>query len=228
MSKDKKIVLLSGGIGVGKTTIMTYLIQNYGFESAECKEKLFDDVCNLFSVPKSLFYQLYEHRILKETPDKNFILSREAFERLRENIPGIKDRETTDGNVMLSPREAMIYTSECVFKPSFGPAHYGNERIKKMNRSSSTLFVDGSAAFPEEVDSLLNHVGLDNIYLLRIFSNDVEPESSADSRKMLTGDNLKPENVCDIHNDHEKPNDPESKALLFKTIQTTLLTMGVI
>ena len=64
---------------------------------------------------------------------------------------------------MISPREAMIYTSECVVKPSFGNDYFGRIAAANLDKTRGNVFSDGG--FEEEVDTL---VGFSDVYIARI------------------------------------------------------------
>ena len=75
-----------------------------------------------------------------------------------------------------SKREWLIYVSEYVIKPSFGKDAFGKMFVNSLPKEGVVAVSDGG--FPEEIKPVIDHVGAENITIVRIhrdgcdFSND--------------------------------------------------------
>lgn len=102
----------------------------------------------------------------------------------------------------LSIREAMIYVSEIIIKPRWGDNYFGVARVKSIKDFESLqtypepLFVDGSCAFVEELEPLIEYLGQENILLLRIHRDGFTFEG--DSRNYIPDGVIT--NTIDIYN----------------------------
>jgi len=160
-----KMILLNGPIGCGKTAAVQRLRQLYpDLVERRAKDKLFELTISFFNIPEEEFYRIYKSRKLKEQPNEWFTITREAALRLS-YILG-KSWEHTGGGIQLSCREAMIYVSECVCKPTFGKHYFGQCRADDMD--GVTVAIDDSAGFAEEIPPLVDKIGIDNILLIRV------------------------------------------------------------
>lgn len=119
-----KFYILNGPPGVGKDTIAHYVTEHdKSFAQLEFKSGLYEATSTRYGVDKSWFKRIAVDRVLKETP----------FSLL--------------GNV--SPREAMIETSEKYIKPEFGDAFFGKalvaaaEEITYQNHITNFVISDG-------------------------------------------------------------------------------------
>lgn len=95
-------------------------------------------------------------------------------------INRFKGADPATMNINLSIREAMIYVSEVVVKPRWGQDWFGKERVRKMEsvgwsyvdldtgKETPILFTDDSCAFVDELHPLIEHLGQENILLIRI------------------------------------------------------------
>ena len=81
-----------------------------------------------------------------------------------------------------SKREFLIHMSENVIKPSFGKDAFGKAFVSSLPEEG-VVFVSDSG-FPEELKPVIDHVGADNILIIRIQRNGCSFEG--DSRDYLT------------------------------------------
>lgn len=175
----KKIILFNGAKGCGKNFAIDYLVsRGYKIDYAECKGKLHELTIAFFRVPEEYYWNLYEDRSRKELPDPVFrlFITIEQFNNLKEVLKG----KFAAGNTItyypadhrvgldLSIREALIFTSECIAKPTFGKDYFGKARADKILHGENDLYVDSSCGFFEELPPLIETIGQENILLLRI------------------------------------------------------------
>lgn len=192
-----KILLLNGGKGCGKSSLVKYLMGNlrdYTFNNVSCKVPLYAaaDVFYNLSEDDSL---LFHDEVLKEIPTPVFRVSIEEqgngeFLKLLDLYNPDKETEREhvfdlSNNVLtlnLSPREALIYLSEYVLKPVFGTKVFGTRRLNYLESHSSFLnFDDSSSAFLDssgklQYDELIplldycktNKIPKENVLLLQV------------------------------------------------------------
>lgn len=188
---NKSILLLNGPKSCGKSVLIEHLQKDFTMINASCKHQLIPVVAQFFGISLVRFYELYNSRATKEVPTDIFRILPEAFPKLREVLPDINmnfDRRYVDQGrtyICLSPREAMIFVSEVIMKPSLGKSIFGERRAQHIRlgsyftSDSLPLFYDDSAAFVEELDPLIKSGA--NILLLRLHRNGYEFDGS-DSR----------------------------------------------
>jgi hypothetical protein len=132
---DKQIIILNGPPGCGKDTIADGL-KRYVGQRVMFKDSLYELTYMHFGLDATLEYDYFKYtlcndRILKEMPSK-------LFEK--------------DG-VWMSPREALIHTSEEIAKPLFGDDVFGNALGEKLRRS---IVVVTDGGFEGEIEALKN------------------------------------------------------------------------
>jgi len=168
-----KIILLNGPIECGKNTAVDHLnrVLSSPLVDRRCKDHLFTLTQNFFCVSEEQFFSIYEDRTVKEEPCSLFMISMEQFLELRK-VTGntIKDRwleNTTSGhNISISVREALIFVSEVICKPTFGKDYFGVARAKSIPEGE--FCVDDSCGFDEEIAPTLTKLGVDNTLLIRV------------------------------------------------------------
>jgi hypothetical protein len=94
----------------------------------------------IYSISPDRFWQIYNDRVLKETPLPEF-----------------------EG---LSIRQAMIKVSEDVIKPKYGKEYFGTAASRELVEGGINVFSD--SGFIEELNPLIRKVGVENILLLQI------------------------------------------------------------
>lgn len=120
-----KFFILNGPPGIGKDTIAKYVTDHdSSFKQLEFKSGLYIATAERYGVDKSWFKRVAVDRILKETPLSLL------------------------GNI--SPREAMIDTSENYIKPKFGKAYFGRALVRASEEHPVENFVVSDGGFVEE------------------------------------------------------------------------------
>ena len=182
----RKMILFNAPAKSGKDVVIKYL-QEEGIplQYAECKDKLHDLVQEIFNVDFERYWEIYDDRSLKEVPLQDFHIHMHFDDYYRfEEVLGhalvdewVDDCPRLVGNTSgslcetnLSIREAMIYVSEVLIKPRFGEDYFGKSRMLRMltDGYGGGIYVDGSAAFVEELAPLIGELGQPNILLIRI------------------------------------------------------------
>lgn len=138
------------------------------FSHKEFKSQLIRLAKTIWGIPDDLWDQLYA-RENKETPSP-FL-----------------------GN--MSPRQALIHTSETVIKPNYGTQYFGHFAAKTLNQGIVNVFSDGG--FPDEVIPVVDAVGMENILIIRIHRPGFD--FSSDSRDYLADGTCK--YMVDLYND---------------------------
>jgi len=169
----RKMILLNAPAKSGKDVVIKHL-QEKGIplQYAECKDKLHNLVQEIFNIDDDHYWEIYNDRNLKEARLDEF----KVVMTLRDyiSLSGYCNAEGIVSNIVnhdkiitkLSIRQAMIYVSEVIIKPRFGSDYFGKARMSKMNHDG--VYVDGSAAFVDEIDPLINELGQENILLIRV------------------------------------------------------------
>jgi len=187
----------------GKSFAVKHLINTMGLQLAErkCKDKLHELTMSFFAVHEDRYWEIYENRALKEKALPEFSVNINSYNALMESLnPGDGDKKIhtwADNSVEMvniSIREAMIYVSECICKPTFGKGYFGEARIKSM--SDNETAIDDSTGFQEELYPAIEQLGQENIILIRIHGRG--EFASNDSRNYIPDGVI--ENTIDIDN----------------------------
>jgi hypothetical protein len=126
-------VILNGPPGVGKDTLADMLVK-LGFAKHMFKRQLYLDTAKQFGVDLVEFVDAANDRECKNVPNSQLKLNYTKRP--------------------LSPREALIYTSEDVMKPRYGVAHYGNAALEHCLNTNDNYVVFSDGGFGAEVISL--------------------------------------------------------------------------
>lgn len=186
-----KILLLNGPRECGKSEAVRELKQHFPLIERRCKDKLFTLVMDLFCIKHDAFWDIYNTRSLKESPLPEFTVSRAAYDSLRSVLPNLPP---SHNEVMeLTCRQAMIFVSEVVCKPTFGKEYFGIARAQSMG--ADELAIDDSCGFDDEVGAVIERLGPDNVLLVRIHGRG---QFENDSRTYIS-DGLVP-NTLDVYN----------------------------
>ena len=139
------IIILNGPPGVGKDTIANALEAQHGVMHMRVKDELYINTYNLFL--KTMIPRDIRQRGIPINAFVNACTDRELKEKPMKWLNG------------LSPREALIFTSEKVFKPVLGNDYYGKAAalradlfLKKLSSTRCIVFSDGG--FREEVEAI--------------------------------------------------------------------------
>lgn len=171
MLQNTRIALINGPLNCGKDEAIKFALKK-GLKMArrECKDKLHELTQSLFCVSEGRYWALYDNRLTKELPVTDFMVTWNAFKALQQAIDiKLGSNRVVDGiphKVMLSVREAVIYVSEVVAKPTMGKDYFGKVRTDTIKEGENA--VDGSCAFIDEIYPTLNRLGEDNVLLIRV------------------------------------------------------------
>ena len=170
------IIILNGPPGVGKDTIANALDAQHGVMHMRVKDELYRNAYELFL--KTMMPRDIRQRGLSPA----------------EFVAACTDRELKEKPMKwlndLSPREALIFTSEKVFKPVLGNDYYGKAAARRadvvLNNNApgvkNIVFSDGG--FREEVDAIAS---CHDVLLVRLHREGFTFEG--DSRSYLRGVN---------------------------------------
>ena len=193
-----KILLLNGPRACGKNVAVDYIKQHIEVVDRRCKDKLFLLVQELFSVSEGRFWEIYNNRELKESPLPDFQLKPSSLLKLMQTIE--LDRPVTlhpgakKPTFNISIREAMIYVSEVLCKPTFGDDYFGIARANSIQ--DGEFAIDDSCGFDDEIPPTLEKLGVENVLLIRIHGRG---DFEGDSRDFIK-DGVVP-NTIDVYNE---------------------------
>lgn len=158
----------------GKDFICDFLEENMGFEHVRFKEKLTSLVKMIYSISDDDWAYLYSRKN-KEIPSQRL-----------------------DGK---SPRDAMIFVSEKIIKPSMGDDYFGRALADKISQSQNRLFCCSDSGFSDELKPLIGELERENVRVFRIFRDGHTYEKYNDSRRYLSPEDFNNEVVFrDIDN----------------------------
>lgn len=129
----KSCIILNGPPGCGKDTVGLELTK-YGYQTMAFKEQLYIETAKLFDLPLVELIALQNDRTLKDEPYDDLI--------------------HPEAGACISPREALIYTSEKYIKPKYGKDYFGKAAADScvVRNIQFAVFTDGG--FGPEVDCL--------------------------------------------------------------------------
>jgi hypothetical protein len=126
-------VILNGPPNVGKDTL-AFMLEDYGFKKMAFKDQLYIDTSMRYQVPLETLINRASDRVFKELP---WLL--------------LEHPETQQ---ILSPRQALIETSENYIKPKYGKDYFGQAAVRACRRKHAVLAVFSDGGFPEEIKPL--------------------------------------------------------------------------
>jgi hypothetical protein len=130
---SKVVVLLNGPANSGKDVLAGMLIAKLGGVKQQFKDALYKHTADLYQMELSTFVKLATGRGTKELP-----------------TPSLQG---------YSPREALIFTSEKVYKPIYGQDYFGKYTAAKLeegyNYVADSGFIDEAETVVEEVPKTL-------------------------------------------------------------------------
>jgi len=143
-----RMILLNGPSGCGKGEAYKLIRAVFNAGDGRVKARLHELASAFFQVPESL----WEERMGKEYAHPRLGVLGHEYWRLGAaiRVEG-SERYFNDLKnwVFLSPRQALIYISEIITKPTFGKTYFNDCRMARLKPDE--LYVDDSAGFPEEV-----------------------------------------------------------------------------
>lgn len=229
----RKLLLLNGPANCGKNIATDMIKAEVEFaKDFRCKDKLYSLVMELFSVPSSEFWRIYNNRALKESPSSFFKVNITAWVELSEYLDynyfktveraKVKDVLSFQNNLHHNPefkirltiREAMIYVSEIICKPVLGYDYFGQARIlalSQYNKEKSVIALDDSCGFADELPPAIQALGQDNIMLIRVKGRGT---FEGDSRSYIPNGVI--DNTFDVYNDADEETYKEKVGLLVR------------
>jgi hypothetical protein len=168
-----KIILLNGPKACGKNVAVDRIKQECPVEifDRRCKDHLFVATAVLFRMTLEEFFVHYECRETKELSKPEFRILTEAYNELtlitkKDTIPAKRD---FTGMINISVREALIYVSEIICKPTFGSEYFGFARAEAIGSSGGIeCAIDDSCGFDDEIGPTIQRLGMDSVMLIRI------------------------------------------------------------
>lgn len=167
----KKVVILNGPAASGKDVAAKEMCARLDGDGWICyhkqfKQRLIDITCAIYGISGCEWHNLY---------------TREGKERVHPKLKG------------MTPRQALIDTSEHIIKPIFGKSFFGEAAAQSLYEGIN-IFSDGG--FIEELRPIISEVGAGNVLIIRLHRPGYS--FSGDSRDYLPG-NIGPITV-DVHN----------------------------
>lgn len=163
---NKRIVLLNGPPDCGKDFIADQLQERLGGVKQMFKRALYEHTADFFKMDREVFTALAMDRDTKEVATAGILLYHDDYCSLMEYLK--KPNPEYGGVRAISPRQAMIYVSELVYKPEFGNDYFGQETAKGMKPGNN--FVSDSG-FIEEALVQVEEFGKENVVLIRIHAD---------------------------------------------------------
>lgn len=182
MNLSNTIIILNSPPNSGKDTIAKAISERTGASHSEFKHHLYQCTATLFNVPIEHLRTIATDRDTKEELTPLLELPALQFRKLKEIIGGRVLGDDEGLCWMLSPREALIYTSECVFKPAMGKDYFGKIAADNIDMDVGAVFSDGG--FNEELEPILEQHGEKNVFVVQ-FSRE-GTSFDGDSRNYLT------------------------------------------
>lgn len=169
----KRIVFVNGPKDSGKDFLGRVAAESFEGSTAQFKETLYSHTADLFKVDYGWFVGVASDRVLKELPN--------------DLLHGY------------SPRQALIFTSESVYKPIFGSDYFGRETVEHINEFCGDIVFITDSGFREEAEVLVNEYGAENCLLVNLYREGREFDTT-DSRGYINLDDLGVKRV-EYHND---------------------------
>lgn len=183
-----KLIILNAPPKSGKDSSAKYVEKKFPsgmINLVSFKKPLFDMVLSFFSIDRDEFFRCYNDSKLKEVPHKDLKITDKAYVHLC-RVNGVSTLSYGGGYhssdmVSISPRNAMIYISECVAKPTFGDDVFGQHLLPQLKQGVVNLCVDGG--FKLEMTPSIELLGKDNVSIVQIHRPNYD--FTGDSRKYL-------------------------------------------
>ena len=186
-----KVTILNSPSNAGKDSIAESICERMlGARHRRFKQKLYECTAMLFNWDLTEFIISANHRVLKELPNPLLTVPSAEFHKITALTKSNRAFTIAEGctlsgdyNVPISPREALIYTSEIVIKPRFGDKYFGLAAADSIkNDENGSVFSDGG--FQEELSPLVDVVGEENVYIVQFTRGD-KKDFLGDSRDWL-------------------------------------------
>ena len=168
----------------GKDTLGGLLQTRLGGTMQQFKEQLYVATAEHFKLPLNSFVKVATDRVLKEVESPYLNLPPEEYIKLKEYLGkdfSIDLRRYEAQSI--TPREAMIYLSELVVKPTLGEAYFGIKAAENMCEGNNWVTDSG---FKQEAVIQVNEFGAENVFLVKIHREGCSFEG--DSRSYISLD----------------------------------------
>ena len=168
MNLKNKVIIFNGPPYSGKDSITEYICKKTKATHSEFKDHLYKCTSVLFNIALDDFKNLATTRETKEqiTPlltVPRFVIDRHLYDK------------------WMSPREALIFTSENIIKPQFGKRYFGRIAANNLTLDVGNVFSDGG--FNEELIPVLEKTGSENLLIVKLYRGNCS--FSGDSRSYL-------------------------------------------
>lgn len=169
----RKIVFLNGPKDSGKDYLGKVAAEHFEGATAQFKEALYTHTADLFGVEYGWLVSVANDRTFKEMPHAN--------------LQGY------------SPREALIFTSENVYKPIFGKDYFGNKTLEYIEEFCGDIVFITDSGFREEAETVVKAFGAENCLLVNLYREGRKFDET-DSRGYINLDDLGVTRI-EYHND---------------------------
>jgi len=159
---EGKVIILNGPTKCGKDTLTKLICEATGSKHMEFKGLMFDVAMAITGLSKDEFFAIYDNRELKEKPHPKF--------------------------KGMSPRGMMIWISDNVLMPQFGPDCMGVHASSKLDLENGSVFSDGFM-WPE-IQPVCNVVGPENVLIARVSRKGCEFGTGGDRRCYIQQDEV--------------------------------------
>ena len=186
-----KVIILNSPPAAGKNALADALTERTGASHKAMKDKLYILTDALFGLSEGTTERLNDDREQKERRHPFYVISTERFNDLQLYMKtgyGYLTPSIPDDGCMITVREALIYVSELVVKPSFGSAYFGKELACNVDLESGTVVSDGG--FSSEIQEVVNKVGKENVYVVQ-FTREGASSFEGDSRGWVNLEGVK-------------------------------------
>lgn len=157
-----KVIILNGPTKCGKDTLAKLICEATGSKHMEFKGLMFDVALAITGLDKDEFFTIYDNRELKEKPHPKF--------------------------KGMSPRGMMIWISDNVLMPQFGPDCMGLHAATHLDLENGSVFSDGHIG--PEIISVCSAVGVKNVLIARVSRQDCVFGTGGDKRKYVQQNEL--------------------------------------
>lgn len=174
-----KALIYNAPPNAGKDTMAEITSAITGADHLEFKAHLYHCTATIFNIPVEEFVRVASDRDLKGVPDKRLQLSYSGYKLLCEITGAIPARLTS--MVCLTPREALICTSELIIKPHMGDQYFGKMAAQSIPEYGG-VFSDGG--FDAELIPTVQKLGRENVFVVQ-FTAPWADSFVGDSRNFL-------------------------------------------
>ncbi len=180
MRLNDTVIILNSPPNSGKDTIADGLSSRWGFFHNRFKEHLYACTAYVFNIDVEEFKDLANSRESKEIPNPNLLLPNESYNSLEKYLKNSRVIDKMHNTpVRITPREALIFTSEIMIKPLMGKDYFGKIFSQNLDLESGTVASDGG--FEDEIYPTIERVGKDNVFIIQ-FTREGADSFEGDSR----------------------------------------------